>query len=295
MAVDERTIAEGLRRMAARAETPDAADLAASVLRSTVRRRRTGWAVTAATVAAAVAVGAVAVTNLPDPADRTSAAVEPTFTGLTVAPSPALPAAPPIEGLPANTPEQYKQVRDCMPEGGPVHNMDPELRISRHGVAEDFRLLAEFRDDLGATRLMGSRKGFVLCTPGVLDVSYPERPVFTYWAQEMPGSLAFPGALMVDVADTQMQSEVNPGTDGDPVFMVVAGRVRQDVARVALAWANGQKTDATVTGGFFIGRARMRTDRLPKVSVTAYGRDGQVLDAQKGLEGLVLGARDADD
>ncbi|MBB5083153.1 hypothetical protein [Nonomuraea endophytica] len=297
MAVDERTIGDGLRRLAGRAEPVDGEMMAALVLRSAGRRRRTGWAVGVAGTAAALAFGAVAVTNLPDPGDRTVAEVDPTFTGLTLAPTPPPATAPPIEGLPANTPEQFRQVRDCMPQGGPVHGMDGERRVPQHGVAEDFRLLAESRDKLGVTQLMGSRKGLVLCTPGVLDVSYPERPIFTYWGHEEPGSLAFDGPLAVDVHGTQTQSEVNPGTDGDPVFMVVAGRAAERVRRVEIAWASGQRMEASLSGGFFIARTRVtkRSATLPKVDVTAYDADGKVLDARKGLENLFPGALDVDD
>ncbi|MEV4898911.1 hypothetical protein AB0K48_57270, partial [Nonomuraea sp. NPDC055795] len=128
-------------------------------------------------------------------------------------------------------------------------------------------------------------------------VSYPERPVFTYWGREEPGSLAFDGPLAVDVHGTQMQSEVNPGTDGDPLFMVVAGRAAERVRRVEIAWASGQRMEASLTGGFFIARTRVteRSKTLPKVDVTAYDADGKVLDARKGLENLFPGALDVDD
>ncbi|MFI6295766.1 hypothetical protein ACIBEJ_29505 [Nonomuraea sp. NPDC050790] len=294
MAVDERTIGEGLRRLAGRAEPVDGETMAALVVRSARRRRRTGWVLGVAGTAAAVAFGAVAVTNLPGRADRTVWA-DPAFSGLTVAPTPPLATAPPIEGLPANTPEQYRQVRDCMPRGGPVHPMDGGLRIPRHGVAEEFRLLAESRDEQGVTRLMGSRKGLVLCTPGVLDVSYPERPIFTYWGREEQSGLALDGPLSVDVYDTQTQSQVSPGKDGDPAFMVVAGRADPRVRRVEVVWAGG-RADASLANGFYIARApRGKGRTLPKVDVTAYGADGKALGERKGLEHLPMGARDADD
>lgn len=299
MAVDERTIGEAMARMAARAEQVDGDRLAARALQVTVRRRRTGWGVAAVAVAATVAVGAVVV-NLPGDRNETVAAISPTAT-LTITPVPQPSEVPRIQGLPDNTPQQFKAVRDCMPQGGPVHNMDGERRIPLHGVAEDFRWLVESRDKLGVTQLVGSLKGFVLCTPGVLDVSYPERPVFSYWGDEPPGKLAFDGPLSVDAYTLQMQSEVNPGKDGDPNFLVVAGRVTDAVRRVEIEWVNGQRKTATLGNGYFIGRLRAlskpgATFTPPEARrVTAYDADGRVLGEVKSLKWKPLGAVDEND
>ncbi|MGW2214693.1 hypothetical protein ACWCSD_06895 [Nonomuraea sp. NPDC001684] len=53
-----------------------------------------------------------------------------------------------------------------------MHNMDGSRRLPEQGAVEDFRLLADFRDRWGTTALVGSRAGFVLCTPASPRTAY---------------------------------------------------------------------------------------------------------------------------
>ncbi|MFD0473950.1 hypothetical protein ACFQ0B_41140 [Nonomuraea thailandensis] len=193
--VNERAIAEELRRMAAGARpAPDPHTLVAGATR---RRRRRSWTLAGAALAAACTAGALVLVPLPG-GRETVASLVPT--------------------LPPNSPEQLRAVRDCMPEGGPSVNTNPKWRDPAHGTAADFRVLAEARDTYGRTALVGSTKGFVLCTP---SKQTPDPPVFTYWGHEAPGNLrGFPGDLAVDVYEAKYSS-----AEKENYFRVVAGRV----------------------------------------------------------------------
>ncbi|MEV4061614.1 hypothetical protein [Nonomuraea dietziae] len=163
----------------------------------------------------------------------------------------------PARALPHNTPEQLQAVSDCMPVGGPSVNTNPNWRDPAHGTVADFRMLAEYRDKNGSTALVGSAKGFVLCTP---SKETPDPPVFTYWGNKAPGNLAgFSGKLSVDVYAVHYWS--GQGKSHDNYVRVVAGRVASDVRRVTIDWSSGRRTDAVVTGGFFIARTPAKTVR----------------------------------
>ncbi|MFG1685571.1 hypothetical protein ACGFNP_35790 [Nonomuraea sp. NPDC049269] len=310
MPVDERSVAEALTRLADRARPVDPELLLTRVLRRRTRLRWPRWGLAMAAAASVVAIGVVALRThdqmVTSPA--TSPATSPMSTPVSTPTASARftstpPAAyvPDIPGLPRNTIAQFATVEDCMPKGGPVHSMDGNQRVPRYGGVKDYRWLVEAKDKLGVTRLVGSRKGFVLCTPGIRLVSYPTDPIFSYWGEDPPGKLALRGALSIDAYDSQMQSEINPGRDGDPYFLVVAGRVAPQATRVEVEWADGRKMTANVRNGFYIGRTRVYPDKKgayrPAVlsKVTAYGSGGRALGEVKGIAWGSTGAIDQDD
>jgi hypothetical protein len=262
-----------------------------------------------AAAACVVAIGLVAlrthdrmaVSPAASPTAMPTASTAPTSSATRSTVPPPAAYVPDIPGLPRNTVAQFATVEDCMPLGGPVHSMDGERRLPKYGGVKDYRWLVEAKDELGVTRLVGSRKGFVLCTPGIRLVSYPTDPIFSYWGQDPPGKLALRGALSVDAYDGEMQTEIDPGRDGDPYFLVVAGRVAPQVTRVEVEWVDGRKMTADVRNGFYIGRTRMysnvkngyRPAALRKV--TAYDAGGRALGEAKGIAWGSTGAIDQDD
>src|SRR5262249_9435676 len=142
--------------------------------------------------------------------------------------------------------EQLQFVGACMPQGGPVHSMDGNLRIPEQGSAKAFRLLVEYRDQAGSSALVGSQAGFVLCTPAT-QKDFAEHAVFTYWGFKPPGdSTDFSGPLQVDAYTAQTDSHaVGPErSQQDDVYRIVAGRVTADVKRVEIDWADGRRADA---------------------------------------------------
>lgn len=300
MAVDERMIGEALRAMAARATPVDPGLLSRRALRGRVRQRRTRWVVGVA-VAAAVAAGVTVEVRHLDRQETISpmdpGRAEPLYP--TPTPTPVITGAPALGPLPANDGERYAQVLACMPKGGTVHNMDGDRVLPQHGRSQDFRYLVEVADKGGVTRLMGSLKGFVLCTPAVRLVSYATDPLFTYWGHEAPGKIEFAGPMSVDVYDEQRPGMVNPPKEGDPAYLVVAGRVTAEVARVEVEWAGGLRADAALSGGFFLARKPGPAHGQPPVvrSVTAYDRAGQVIATHGAIKWpeLGTGARDEDD
>ncbi|MEU1734835.1 hypothetical protein [Streptosporangium sp. NPDC020145] len=281
MTIDERRIAEELRLMADEAVPVDPL---AYATRALARRRRRTWSVAglmAVTVTATVAATVVAAVVLPFP--DTSGP----NTGASVA------------ALPDNTPEQLRFVRECMPQGGPVHNMDGNRRITEHGAVDDFRVLVEYRDKGGTTALVGSVAGFVLCTP-TDQKDMAERAVFTYWGFQPPGDLAgFSGDLRVDAYTSHTHSSAvgEQRIQKDDVYRVVTGRVSDAVRRVEVDWADGRRTSARIANGFFIVRIIGRPVRDPEgpgkagavvldsppVTVTAYGADGKVLRQERNV------------
>ncbi|MEU7863417.1 hypothetical protein [Nonomuraea sp. NPDC049141] len=307
MPVDERSVAEALTRLADRARPVDPELLLTRVLRRRTRLRWPRWGLAMAAAACVVAIGVVALRThdqLATPpaasSPATSPASTPTASARSTSPAPTA-HVPDIPGLPRNTIAQFATVEDCMPKGGPVHNMDGDRRLPRYGGVKDYRWLVEAKDKLGVTRLVGSRKGFVLCTPGIRLVSYPTDPIFSYWGEDPPGKLALRGALSVDAYDIETQSEINPGRDGDPSFLVVAGRVAPRVARVEAEWADGRKMTANVRNGFYIGRSRVYADKdhffRPAVlsKVTAYDSGGRALGELKNVKSHPMGAIDEND
>lgn len=275
MTIDERRIAEELRLMADQASPVDPL---AYATRTLARRRRRVWPIAGLT-AVAVAAAVVAAVILPSPDT----------------PGPDTAAA--VAALPDNTPEQLRLVRECMPQGGPVHNMDGNLRITEQGVADEFRVLVEARDKGGTTALVGSDAGFVLCTP-TDQKDMAERAIFTYWGFKPPGDLAgFPGDLQVDAYTSHMHSYTvgEQRIQKDDIYRVVTGRVGNAVRRVEVDWADGRRTSATIANGFFIVRIIGKLVRDPEgpeneeatlldsppVTVTAYGADGKVLRQEK--------------
>ncbi|MGW5162421.1 hypothetical protein ACWEPN_43700 [Nonomuraea wenchangensis] len=274
MTLDEQRISAELRRMADEARPVDALAYAARARAGSTRRRRVSLSV-AGLAAAASVIAAVTVVTGGGPGQVTAAEVD---------------------RLPDNTPEQARAVRACMPQGGPVHNMDGRRRIPEHGAVEDFRLLVEYRDEGGSTALVGSLSGFVLCTPSTpQDLS--ERAVFTYWGFQAPGNMrGFPGPLQVDAYTSQSRyEEERDKATRDQTYRVVVGRVTADVRRVEVDWADGRRTDARIAGGFFIARVLGKSvphpdgakDAVgepitvldsPPVTVTAYGPRNQVLE-----------------
>ncbi|WP_068926930.1 hypothetical protein [Planobispora rosea] len=277
MTIDERRIAEELRLMAGEATPVDAR---AYARRTLARHRYRAWSVTGLT---AVAVAATVV-----------AAV--------VMPSPDLPGPDTTAGvavLPDNTPAQLRLVRECMPEGGPVHSMDGNRRIAEHGAVGDFRVLAEYRDKGGITALVGSEAGFVLCTP-TDQKDMAERAVFTYWGFKPPGNLAeLSGDLQVDAYTSHTHSYTvgEERLQRNDVYRVVTGRVGDAVRRVEVDWADGRRTSARISNGFFIvrvigelvgdpgdpGSEELTILDSPPVTVTAYGADGKVLRQEKNV------------
>jgi hypothetical protein len=243
-------------------------DAGANAARATARsagRRRLSWS-----LAAAAALAAGLAVAIPLEGTLTTARV----------------AGPPTPELPDNTPRQLQFVRLCMPAGGPSVNVNPDWRDPAHGTAADFRVLAEYKDANGSTALVGSVKGFVLCTP---SEESPEPPVFTYWGNKAPGNLAgFPGELSVDVYEAHYWYGAKPPHDN--YVRVVAGRVASGVRRVTIDWSGGRRGDAVVTGGFFIARTPAKTAGrksgqgepesyldTPPVTVTAYDATGRIM------------------
>ncbi|GAA3469751.1 hypothetical protein GCM10018965_043040 [Nonomuraea roseola] len=79
-------------------------------------------------------------------------------------------------------------------------------------------------------------------------------------AVKAPGNLAgFSGKFSVDVYAVHYWS--GQGESHDNYVRVVAGRVASDVRRVTIDWSSGRRTDAVVTGGFFIARTPAKTVR----------------------------------
>ncbi|TMS00719.1 hypothetical protein [Nonomuraea basaltis] len=261
--VNERTIAEELRRMADEARPVDARAYAARATARPAHRRHLSWTLAAAALVAGIAVA------IPLNGDQMTARV----------------AGPPPRELPRNTPEQLKAVRDCMPAGGPSVNTNPNWRDPAHGTVTDFRVLAEYRDKNGFTALVGSTKGFVLCTP---SKETPDPPVFTYWGNKAPGNLVgFSGKLSVDIYAVHYWS--GQGKSHDNYVNVIAGRVAPDVRRVTIGWSGGRRTDAVVSNGFFIVRTPTKSVPVknglngpqsaidtPPATVTAYDAAGRI-------------------
>jgi hypothetical protein len=104
--------------------------------------------------------------------------------------------------------------------------------------------------------------------------------------------LPFPaGSLRVDAYTVTPGTQAEGGQSPDR-FRVVAGRVADDVRRVEVDWATGERTDAQVANGFFVARVvaepepdpeggvdafdrPLRKLRTPPVTVTAYDADGR--------------------
>ncbi|MFB4271441.1 hypothetical protein [Nonomuraea sp. GTA35] len=278
MTIDEQQISAELRLMAEEARPVDALAYAGQARIGSLRRRRMSWSV-AGLAAVASVIAAMTVVTSGGSGQVTAAEVE---------------------RLPDNTPEQLQVVRECMPRGGPVHNMDGNRRLPEHGTVKDFRLLVEYRDNGGSTALVGSLSGFVLCTP-TTQKDFAERAVFTYWGFKAPGNMTgFSGALHVDAYTSHMHSyAVGPErVQKDDTYRVVVGRIKADVRRVEIDWADGRRTDARVANGFFIARVPGRPipdpaggeDALgepltildsPPVTVTAYGSQAQMLGQEK--------------
>ncbi|MFG1966404.1 hypothetical protein [Nonomuraea sp. NPDC049028] len=312
MTVDERAVTEALSRLADRARPVDPELLLSRALRRRARLKWPRWGLALAAAACVVAIGVVALQAREklaiSPASPPTASTQPTADMVPTASSTRSTTDPPatayvrdIPGLPRNTIAQFATVEDCMPKGSPVHNMDGDRRLPKYGTVKDYRWLVEAKDKLGVTRLVGSRKGFVLCTPAIRLVSYPTDPIFSYWGADPPGKLALRGALSVDAYSIQMQSEINPGLDRDPSFLVVAGRVAPAVTRVEVKWPDGRKMTANVRNGFYIGRSRVYADKKGSIrptalsKVTAYDSGGQALGELKNIRWGPLGAIDEDD
>lgn len=278
MTIDEQQISAELRLMADEARPIDALAYARQARIGSLRRRRRSWSVAGLAATASVIASVIVMTS--GGSGQVTAAR--------------------VERLPDNTPQQLQAVRECMPKGGPVHNMDGNRRLSEYGTVKDFRLLVEYRDKGGSTALVGSLSGFVLCTP-TTQKDFAELAVFTYWGFKAPGNMtSFSGALQVDAYTSHMHSyAVGPERiQKDDTYRVVAGRVQSDVRRVEIDWADGRRTDARVANGFFIARVPGRSvpdpaggeDPLgkpftildsPPVTVTAYGPQGQILEQDK--------------
>ncbi|MEV0614970.1 hypothetical protein AB0I81_16715 [Nonomuraea sp. NPDC050404] len=280
MTIDERRIAEELRLMADEAAPADPLALTARTFSRRRRRTLTAWSVAGLAGLAAAAV--VAPMLAPSHSGTPDTAAH-------------------LATLPANTPEQLGLVRECMPQGGPVHNMDGNRRIPEHGSADAFRVLAEYRDEGGVTALVGSDAGFVLCTP-TNQPDMAERAVFTFWGFKAPGDrTAFSGDLQVDAYTSHAHSYTigKQLTQKDDYYRVVVGRVSDAVRRVEVDWADGRRTEARIENGFFIVRilGKLVPDpeqqgedaagepykilHSPPVTVTAYGADGRVLRQEK--------------
>ncbi|MGN9841060.1 hypothetical protein ACTMTI_23335 [Nonomuraea sp. H19] len=281
MTIDEERISKELRLMADEARPVDALAYARQARTGSLRRRRLSWSLAGLAGLAAAASVIAAVIVVPSGGPGPDAAAE-------------------VAGLPDNTPEQLQAVRECMPNGGPVHSMDGNRRLPEHGAVKDFRLLVEYRDKGGSTALVGSHSGFVLCTP-TTQKDFAERAVFTYWGFKAPGDLAgFPGDFQVDAYTSHMHSyAVGPNRiQKDDVYRIVVGRVAAGVRRVEIDWADGRRTDARMANGFFIARVPGRSVPHPEggedaagepitildsppVTVTAYGQQGQVVGQEK--------------
>ncbi|MEU4232147.1 hypothetical protein AB0F17_48310 [Nonomuraea sp. NPDC026600] len=308
MPVDERAVAEALTRLADRARPVDPELLMARVLRRRTRLRWPRWGLAMVAAACVVAITVVALrthdqlaVSPASPPTASTAPAVPTASASSTASPPATGYVPDIPGLPRNTIPQFATVEDCMPKGGPVHNMDGDRRLPKYGGVKDYRWLGEAKDKLGVTRLVGSRKGFVLCTPGIRLVSYPTDPIFSYWGQDPPGKLALRGALSVDAYSGEMQSEIDPGRDGDPYFLVVAGRAAPRATRVEVEWVDGRKMTVNVRNGFYVGRTRMYPNQkngyrpVLLSKVTAYDSGGQALGEVKRIAWRPMGAIDEND
>jgi hypothetical protein len=276
MTIDERQIADELRLMASEAAPVDPLAYGDTAITAASRggRRRT-WAVTGLAGLAAAATVAAVLLAPPSDTRRPDAAAR-------------------LATLPDNTPEQSRLVRECLPDGGPVHGKDSGQNFPVHGPAAEFRLLAAYRDQAGMTFLAGSDAGFVVCTP-IAGMGAEQRPVFTYWGFETPGDVTgFSGDLQVD-AYTAGRRQVQRDED---LYLVVAGRVSDAVRRVEVDWADGRRADAVISHGFFIVRIqgrrvpspdgrpapdgrRLMTLGSPPVTVTAYGAGGRVLRQEK--------------
>ena len=278
MTINEQQIAEELRRMAEEARPVHALAYATQARAASQRRRRLSWSLGGLATAAASVITAVLV-------------VIPGGSGPDIAAQ--------VMKLPSNTPEQLRLVRECMPQGGPVHAMDGNRRLPEQGTVTDFRLLVEYQDKGGSTALVGSEAGFVLCTP-TEQQDFAERAVFTYWGRKPPGNLAgISGDLQVDAYTAHTHSAaIGPQRlQKDDVYRVAAGRIAAGVQRVAIDWADGRRTDARLSNGFFIARVpgKLIADPAdpvgepptlldsPPVMVTAYGADGQVLEQEKNV------------
>ncbi|GAA2365707.1 hypothetical protein GCM10010404_20200 [Nonomuraea africana] len=280
MPVNERRIAEELRLMADEAQPVDPVAYATRAGAGASRRRRLSWSLAGLVTATALVAGVFVVSPLHEGGDIAAQVAE----------------------LPRNTPEQLRLVRDCMPGGGPVHNMDPGLRIPEHGRREDFRVLVEYRDKKGSTALVGSTAGFVLCTPAEQkDMAQP--PVFTYWGYRPPGSLSgLAGDLTVDAYDSHDHPYV-VGPDREQkndYYLVIAGRVTPRVQRVEIVWKGGRRTDARLANGFFLGRmltglvpapedlgeGTLKPEQIvdtPPATVTAYDQAGRVIGQEQNV------------
>lgn len=291
MNLDERNIAEELLLLADRAQPVHPGSYIDRAVTSSARRRRASWSVAGLAVAclAGVVVVYPMTRDLPATGERDTAAE--------------------VIELPDNTPQQAQMVRDCMAEGGPVHNMDPSRRMPGQGGVDDFHVLAQYTDGEGSTALLGSTAGFAFCTP-VKKGELGEPAVFTHWGNKAPGDLAagLTGDLTVDAYVMQ--------TDGRAIrdeqakkgyFRVVAGRVTPEVRRVTIEWAPGRPAEAQVANGFFIGRIpathrsdpRGRRDALgklwriadtPPVTVTAYDEAGAVAGQVRNVTFLWTGS-----
>ncbi|GAA3510825.1 hypothetical protein FHR32_003784 [Streptosporangium album] len=258
MTVNGQKIAEELRLIAGEAQPVNALAYASRAATGSSRRRRLSWSLAGLAVAAASVVGVLVV--IPFSGGQNIAAQ--------------------VFELPQNTPEQLRAVRECMPMGGPVHDMNGKQRIPGHGKAEDFRVLVEYRDAVGSTALVGSTAGFVFCTPQKYE-AFAERAVFTYWGYKSPGDLAagLSGSLTVDAYEDQTDSHgMRDDDQSGGSYRVVAGRVAPGVRRVEIDWADGRLTDAQVANGFFVGRVLGESVSDPQGGVDALGEPRKILD-----------------
>ncbi|WP_326819802.1 hypothetical protein [Streptosporangium sp. NBC_01756] len=258
MTVNEQKIADELRLIAGEAQPVNALAYASRAATGASRRRRLSLSLAGLAVAAASVVGVLVV--IPSTGGQNIAAQ--------------------VAGLPQNTPEQLRAVRECMPMGGPVHDMDGKQRIPEHGKTEDFRVLVEYRDAVGSTALVGSTAGFVFCTPQKYE-AFAERAVFTYWGYQPPGDLAagLSGSLTVDAYEDQTDSHgMRDDDQSGGSYRVVAGRVAPGVRRVEIDWADGRRTDAQVANGFFVGRVLGKSVSDPEGGVDASGEPMTILD-----------------
>lgn len=279
MSVNEQRIAEELRLIADGAQPVDPAAYATLAGAGASRRRRLSWSLAGLATATALVAGVLVVAPSRGGGDIAAQVAE----------------------LPRNTPEQLRLVRDCMPRGGPVHNMDPGLRIPEHGGREDFRVLVEYRDKEGSTALVGSTAGFVLCTP-TEQKDMTEPAVFTYWGYQPPGSLTrLAGKLTVDAYETHDPPPVGPERrQRNDSYLVIAGRVAPGVQRVEIVWKGGRRVDARVANGFFVGRmltglvpapeglgeGPLKPEQMvdtPSATVTAYDQTGRVVGQEKNV------------
>ena len=219
---------------------------------------------------------------------------------------PGADAAARVQTLPPNTPEQLRLIRECMPQGGPVHNMDGGGGASpRMGRPRTSGVLTEYRDQAGTTAMVGSDAGYVLCTPTRLK-EMEEHPLFTYWGLKAP-EMWFRGGSPGRCAH---QSYVFvPGGKGSEDGRVPGRRRAGRRCRTAGGGRLGGRaaTEARMANGFFIVRIigkqtadpEGRKDALdrplsvlvsPPVTVTAYGEDGRVSQTEKDVAFTPLGS-----